>query len=266
MKFIITVDTEEDGWGDFRAREIPVTNIDRIPELQRLFDEYLARPTYLITYPVATSDSSKRILREIQDSDRAEIGSHCHPWNTPPIDEDLSARSSMLCNLPVALQFKKLETLTEAIQKEFGRRPVSFRAGRWAISGEVAANVSSLGYRVDTSVTPYQDWSHEHGPDFLGISYGDGCQSISEVLPTAPSGLVEIPPSIGFTQRHFGVAAWAYRTLTRSPIAKSARLYGLCSRLGLVEPRLALTRAPDCRGAARSGQAARRSAVPASST
>ena len=79
MKLIITIDTEEDNWGQFDAQKFTVENIERIPILQDLFDSFGFKPTYLLSYPVATNDRAISILKSILDRDRCEIGNHCHP-------------------------------------------------------------------------------------------------------------------------------------------------------------------------------------------
>jgi hypothetical protein len=87
MNFIITIDTEEDDWGSFNTTGQSLRNIEQIPRLQSLFDEYKVRPTYVITYPVATDKTTLGILKRIAEDDKCEIGVHCHPWNTPPFME-----------------------------------------------------------------------------------------------------------------------------------------------------------------------------------
>ena len=104
MKLVITVDTEEDNWGDYRPTGWTLENIARLPALQRLFDDFNAQPTYLITYPVATDENAAAILGELLQAGTCEIGAHCHPWNTPPFEEPNTTVNTMLCNLDEHLQ------------------------------------------------------------------------------------------------------------------------------------------------------------------
>ncbi len=67
MHLTITIDTEEDEWGIYRQAGHTVENIKQIPRLQELFDAYCVKPTYLISYPVATDISSIQVLRKIHD-------------------------------------------------------------------------------------------------------------------------------------------------------------------------------------------------------
>ncbi|MGH7411514.1 MAG: polysaccharide deacetylase family protein, partial [Candidatus Methylomirabilis sp.] len=131
MKLVVTIDTEEDNWGNFAASRSSLGNIERIPALQELFDHFAVTPTYLITYPVATDERAVSVLRAILQRGRCEIGAHCHPWNTPPLEEQASGPNSMLCNLPGDLQYAKMKSLHETIRRHFGVAPLSFRSGRF---------------------------------------------------------------------------------------------------------------------------------------
>ena len=126
----ITIDVEEDNWSNYGTAPV-LTNIPRLLELQRLFDRYAVKPTYLITYPVASDKNSVSMLRKIMEDGRCEIGAHLHPWYTPPFDEEKTVRNTMLFNLPKELQYKKIESLHEKILENFNMEPVTFRSGRW---------------------------------------------------------------------------------------------------------------------------------------
>ena len=65
MKLIITIDTEEDNWGDYSRKDFTLKNIERIPALQQLFDDFNVRPTYLINYPVAADKMAISIFKKI---------------------------------------------------------------------------------------------------------------------------------------------------------------------------------------------------------
>ena len=159
MKLVVTVDVEEDQWGIVPHCHATARNVYRLPTLQKLLNEFGIVPTYLLTYPVVRDPHAVGILREIFDAGECEIGTHCHPWNTPPYEEPLNKQNSMLCNLPATLQFEKLQRLHEAIQNNFETAPVAFRSGRWGFDAEVARNIVRLGYRIDTSMTPYTSWA-----------------------------------------------------------------------------------------------------------
>ena len=113
IKVFITIDTEEDLWSDWRQKDNPVDNICRITILQDLFDRFGAIPTYLVNYPVVANENARNILRRVLENYRCEIGTHCHPWNTPPFEEEITIKNSMMCNLPHELLYKKYISLEE---------------------------------------------------------------------------------------------------------------------------------------------------------
>ena len=159
IKVFITIDTEEDLWSDWRQKDNPVDNICRITILQDLFDRFGAIPTYLVNYPVVANENARNILRRVLENYRCEIGTHCHPWNTPPFEEEITIKNSMMCNLPHELLYKKINVVHEKIIKCFGIAPICFRAGRWGFGPDVAQCIYEHGYKIDTSVSPFCDWT-----------------------------------------------------------------------------------------------------------
>ena len=237
VKLVITIDTEEDCWNNYDRQINTVENIKQIPMLQKIFNRYGALPTYLISYPIVTNQGSSRILQEILDSGRCEIGTHCHPWNTPPFEEDISIRNSMLCNLPAELQYKKLENLHQTIVERFGLEPTSFRTGRWGFSSHVARAIYQLGYRVDSSITPLMDWTKHHGLDFSEAPFFPYRFDPDDILHAKEEGkLLEIPPSIGFLQTHIERCRKLRRFITSTPLYRF-RLIGILDKLGLLNRR-----------------------------
>ncbi len=224
MKLIITIDTEEDNWGEFNASSWPVNNVEEIPALQQLFDDFKVKPTYLVNYTIVSNEKAVSILKPILMDGKCEIGSHPHPWNTPPIEEEINEKNSMLCNLPSDLQFRKIQTLHETIQNAFGVTPISFRAGRYGHSTELATNLHKLGYKVDTSITPLTNWKQEYGPDFSDIF----------PHPFLLDQLLEVPVSVGFTQNNFERANFLLKSLKNNQYTKYIRLLGILSKTGML--------------------------------
>lgn len=112
MYFTVTIDTEEDNWGEYDRESYSIENIRRIPRLQQIFDDRGVRPTYLITHPVASSRLGVDTLAHLQDEGRCEVGTHPHPWNTPPLEEPRTPRNSYINNLDSDLQFRRSEPYT----------------------------------------------------------------------------------------------------------------------------------------------------------
>jgi len=234
LKLIITIDTEEDNWGNFISKGYTLENLKMIPVLQDLFDKYGVKPTYLITYPVATDESSIKTLKVIHADGRCEIGSHCHPWNTPPFEEETNAHNSMLCNLSADLQYMKLEQLHKVIKKNFGITPLSFRSGRWGYNQDIAKNLYKLGYKIDTSIASYSDWTSYHGPDFSDITPRHFRFSTEDAFIESTEGqLVEVPATVGFLQGNFTLSNFMLKNLQKKPLSY-LRCAGILDRLGLL--------------------------------
>jgi hypothetical protein len=181
MKFILTIDTEGDNQWD-HGRDLTVENIRFVPRFQELCDRYRIRPTYLVTSEVCRDDFAKEVFTEYSAGGRAEIGTHLHSWTTSPFMPVEGLRENdpnhaFASELPGNLLNAKIRTITEEISEAFGRRPTSFRSGRYGFNMQVARTLVEYGYVVDSSVTPFVSWKEqaglpggEGGPDF--IDYG----------------------------------------------------------------------------------------------
>ena len=234
-RLVVTVDTEEEGlWSGNYASTATVKNIASVKRFQTLCDRHTIRPTYLITSPVAESPQATKVLRSIQDEGRCEIGTHVHPWNSQPITiENSSPRDSFLCNLPTEIQRAKIEQLTDSIERNYGRRPVSFRAGRYGINNEGIRILRTLGYRVDSSVLPTADYRKEGGPDFREISCSPYFPSEHNyLLPGEDDSLLEVPVTAGYTHCHFEIADCLRRQAMRTPW-RQLRAVGILDRTGI---------------------------------
>jgi hypothetical protein len=209
----VTVDTEEDQWGDYTRATYTVENLARVPRLQSIFEKHGVLPTYLVSYPVATSGLGIEILGRYAAEGRCEIGTHPHPWNTPPSEEDRVPANSFIHRLPLDLQFRKIKTLHDAIARNVGTPPRSYRSGRWGFSEAIARHLVRLGYRVDTSISAATDWSEYGGPDY----------SLHDVTPfvfearredgTIEGSLLEVPATAAFVQPQAAAASvyWSLR-------------------------------------------------------
>ncbi len=228
-RFIIFVDTEEEfDWSKPRSRDSTSTSAVRhLPEFQRLMDAHGASPNYLIDYPVANNRESADVMASLLATSRCSVGTQLHPWVNPPFEEDIVTHNSFAGNLPVALERSKLAMLTEKIEAAVGQRPISYRAGRYGIGPQTSDLLSELGYRVDTSVRPGFDYSHEGGPSFLrhdAKPYWGGKNG----------GLIELPLGATYTGQLRRYGRWMIGDGRSHPkrLAALAR-FGLCARVAL---------------------------------
>jgi len=162
--FIVTVDTEaDDAWT--RPERIELTNLREIPRFQELCEKYDVIPTYLVTYECATRDEALYILQPFSNSGRCEIGHHLHCWTTPPFQKkgnsgvDVAWLHAYQSELPDSLFREKAEVLSDAIEKGYGNRPTSHRAGRWGIDQRTIDWLIDNGFLVDSSVVPFTSYS-----------------------------------------------------------------------------------------------------------
>lgn len=233
---IVTIDTEEEGlWaGRYRRTGNTVENIRHVPRFQALCDRFGVRPTFLVDAAVAADDRAVDVLRAIHDEGRCEIGTHLHPWCNPPFEEEDIPRNSYLCNLPEPLQRAKLLWLTERIEERFGRRPTSFRAGRYGLDIVGARLLAELGYLVDSSVIPFTSYAAESGPDFSDVPLTPYFIGGDDLRIAQNSGsLLEVPVSLGYNRVDFE-RAHALRQAAAAPWLKWLHGVGILDRLGLV--------------------------------
>ncbi|MEO9146705.1 MAG: hypothetical protein ABI237_14230 [Ginsengibacter sp.] len=178
MKFIITIDTEGDNQWD-HGRALTVENLKFIPRFQELCNSYQIKPTYLVTSEVCEDPFAKEILTDYIVREKAEIGAHLHSWTTPPfLDKEgyryNDSNHAFASELTTDLLTEKIKNLTNQIEISFGKRPTSFRSGRYGFNEAVARVLTENSYLVDSSVTPYVSWklnrglpTGKGGPDFI---------------------------------------------------------------------------------------------------
>ncbi len=237
VKLFISIDAEEDNWGEYRPTGHTVENIDRLPIIQDLFERYGAVPTYLLNYPVVKNGRAARIILDILDKGRCEIGVNCHPWNTPPFEEKINIRNTMLCNLPYEVLHNKIETLHKTIIDVFRVIPTCFRAGRWGLGPEVARCIHKLGYQIDSSITPYFDWVDSSGPDFWQAPCFPYRFSPANILAELWNGcLLEVPPTIGFLQKNLKLCSSILKWILCSHLSW-IHLIGILDRLRIINRR-----------------------------
>lgn len=165
---ITTVDSEEDfDWTrPFSRASTDVTSMRSQHLAHRIFERYGVIPTYMVDHPVAAQDAGRAPLRELLQGGLCDIGAQLHPWVTPPFSEYVSSRNSYPGNLPAALEFAKIRTLTAEIETAFGLSPGIFRAGRYGVGANTGKMLRHLGYLADSSVVPCWNFGADGGPDF----------------------------------------------------------------------------------------------------
>ena len=168
MNIIVTVDTEaDDQWN--RKGPMAIDNVFALPRFQALCEKYNMPATYLLTYEVAADERAAAQFRAWQEKG-AEIGSHLHPWTTPPIQPEDESKERFPSELNEVTLREKFSNLNDAVKKAMGKQPTSYRAGRWGFDDRQAKLLEEFGYVVDLSVTPGISWADKGGPDFTGVT------------------------------------------------------------------------------------------------
>jgi hypothetical protein len=129
--------------------------------LQPLFNKYGMCPTYLLNNVVIEDEQSCDILKQLPG--KYELGTHLHPEFIEPMktQHDYSGKrgAANCCEYSAEIEYGKLENITRLFEKQFGYSPTSFRAGRFSAGPSTIDSLASLGYLVDTSVTPNVKWN-----------------------------------------------------------------------------------------------------------
>lgn len=170
--FCITIDTEADNQWDF-DHEISTENVKFLPRFQNLSEKYGFKPTWLTNYEMANDDYFCHYMKEKQQEGLCEIGMHLHAWNTPPnypLKRSQRERDYLI-EYPINVMDAKVATMTDLIDRKFGKRPISHRSGRWTTNQDYFKILKKYGYKIDCSVTPHIDWSKNLGA--TGLSGSD---------------------------------------------------------------------------------------------
>jgi peptidoglycan/xylan/chitin deacetylase (PgdA/CDA1 family) len=202
MYLLVGIDTEGDNQWDAAARANQrFENIYALPRLHGLFARHKVRPTYVITYPVASDERSADVLRGLRAERNCEIGAHHHVWETPPFSENDVREHGYASNLPQRQFDEQLARLTDAIESAVGATPVSYRSGRFGFSANHVAALERRGYQVESSVAPLFYEAHKNGPDFVEARLRPYYLAYDSTTTPGTSNVLEIPVSAGLSRR-----------------------------------------------------------------
>jgi hypothetical protein len=215
MHLLVGIDTEGDNQWDAAARALQTfENIYALPRLHALFARHGVRPTYVITHPVACDARSAGTLRMLLAGGDCEVGAHHHAWETPPCTPDDIRRHPYASSLPLAQFDAQLESLTQAIEKEIGVRPVSYRSGRFGFAAAHVAGLERLGYLIESSVAPLFYEAHKGGPEFVDAPLRPYFLAYDSAVHPGTSDVLEVPVSAALDRR---LPAWLQHAYARAP-------------------------------------------------
>jgi hypothetical protein len=230
--YTVTVDTEEEwDWASgYPTRSGSITNIQHLTRLQEVCDRRGAAVTYFVNHAVLAHSDSRRIIQELAQRPRVEIGMHIHPWNTPPLQsvDNVPIRDSFLQNLPVELIRAKLQTVVESFTQS-GLSPRSYRGGRYSTSPIIQDFLRDHGILADCSILPFNTWPDDGAPDFRDR---DVQPTRKEPRREGDAALWELPLTYAYSRRPFRFWHNLLTAFSTSPLS-ALRLVGMLDRFGI---------------------------------
>lgn len=229
MYLLVGIDTEGDNQWDAAARlNQRFENLYALPRLHGLFQRHGVRPTYVITHPVASDPRSAHVLRTLVAGGDCEVGAHHHAWETPPCGEKDVRRHPYASTLPLSQFEAQLDSLTIAIERAVGSRPVSYRSGRFGFSAGHVSALERAGYQVESSVAPLFYEAHKGGPDFVEAPLRPYYLAYDSATRPGSSNVLEVPVSAALNRRLPGALQYAYarapKPYTTKRILRALRL------------------------------------------
>jgi peptidoglycan/xylan/chitin deacetylase (PgdA/CDA1 family) len=221
MHLLVGIDTEGDNqWDAAARRDQRFENIYALPRLHERLARHGVRATYVITHPVATDGRSAEVLRGLLERGDCEIGAHHHAWETPPCSEDDIRRHPYASTLPRPQFEAQLESLTSAIAGAVGRRPVSYRSGRFGFSADHVQALERSGYQVESSVAPLFYETHKGGPEFVEAPLRPYFLAFDSATRPGSSRLLEVPVSAALNRPLPKPLQYAYARAPRNYTTK----------------------------------------------
>ncbi|MDP6630896.1 MAG: deacetylase [Kiritimatiellia bacterium] len=202
--FLVTVDTEGDNlWS--APSEITTENAAFLPRFQSLCEKYGVKPTYFVNYEMVSSPVFKAFGTHALMHDKAEIGTHVHAWNTPPLrplTRNDRAAMPYLIDYTEEVMREKIAYLTGVLEETFQQKMVSHRAGRWGFDARYATILAACGYKADSSVTPHICWKRatEAGTvtllDYARYPESPYFLDLNDIRLPGKSSLLELPMTV----------------------------------------------------------------------
>jgi hypothetical protein len=133
-----------------------------VNRLQPLFAKHGAKATYLLSPEVLRDEKCLETFKAIEGS--CELGTHLHGEYAEPGAWEPDVTHEFQRDYTPDIERQKLTYLTDLFVRAFSHQPLSFRAGRFGIGTSSIEILESLGYHVESSVTPHMDWSSAGSP------------------------------------------------------------------------------------------------------
>ena len=206
----VTIDTECDKSPTW-ANSDPLTFrsvTEGIPEkLQPLFNEFDIKPTYFLSPEVIEDRRCKEVLNLIKND--CELGTHLHADFIEPEKNCKNLNGfnadAFQTDFSKEIEFEKLKNLSSLFENAFRKKPLVFRAGRYAANVNTINSLIRLGYKVDSSFTPHIKWK---GPKGNWIDHTNSPEqpyfiNQNDIYKSSKGGLLEVPVTIVESRKYF---------------------------------------------------------------
>jgi hypothetical protein len=195
----VSIDCECDkgpGWRSQRPLAFAGVTDGIARRLQPLFRAHRAKATYLLSPELFGDVRAVDTLATLEGS--AELGTHLHGEFAEPGAFEPEVTKAFQRDYPADVERAKMTTLTQAFARAFGRAPRSFRAGRFGVGAHSLGILEDLGYAVESSVTPFVEWSSAGAPDlsFVGAPTQPYHPDRRDPGRVGESPLLEVPLTI----------------------------------------------------------------------
>lgn len=201
-KLLITIDTEGDNlWNYSMGNSVGTLNARYLPRFQELCDKFGFKPVYLTNYEMAMDPFYVDFAKTAQNEGRCEVGMHLHAWNNPPNFAMPVAEKGLpyLIEYPKSVMEEKIKVMDSLLTEKFGVKPVSHRAGRWAMNQDYFDLLIKYGYKVDCSITPHIDWRTSVGmtKGSVGSNYENEVGTPRVISNGQGATILELPVTVG---------------------------------------------------------------------
>jgi hypothetical protein len=195
----VSIDTESDkgrGWRSQRPMAFRGVTEGVVRRLQPLFARFGAKPTYLLSPEVLRDPACSDVFRRLAPA--CELGTHLHGELAEPGAHEPEVTRDFQRDYPPEIERQKLTYLTDLFIRAFDHQPQSFRAGRFGIGPASIGILESLGYAVESSVTPHMDWTSSGAPGLAFLDAPTQPYAPDRADPGRPgdAALLEVPVTI----------------------------------------------------------------------
>ncbi len=178
LAIVIHTEEEFDWNGGFFRSNNQVTHGKKLTEFCEKLIAVGAKITFALDYAFVDSTEGQKVIAYFKEHhyNQVEFATHLHPWVNPPFTENNGGKDevdndkSYPGNLIKELEYQKLKALTEKITDLCDTPPKTYLAGRYGIGDNTNDILQKLGYKIDVSISPFTDFSHQQGPDFSAFN------------------------------------------------------------------------------------------------